>query len=55
MFCRFQHQFDFEQIAIYCNIYPAARQLHQGTPVLKVPESPSAPDFADSIKQESKA
>ena len=33
----------------------SARQLQQGTPVLKVPESPSAPDFADSIKQETKA
>lgn len=33
----------------------SARQLQQGTPVLKVPESPTAPDFNDVIKNETKA
>ena len=33
----------------------SARQLNEGTPVLNIPESPAAPDFADAIQQESKA
>jgi len=33
----------------------SARQLQQGTPVLKVPESPAAPNFNDVIKNETKA
>jgi hypothetical protein len=33
----------------------SARQLSEGTPVLNVPDAPTAPDFADAIQQESKA
>lgn len=33
----------------------SALQLQQGAPVLKVPESPAAPDFTDAIRNESEA
>ncbi len=33
----------------------SARQFMEGTPVLNVPEAPTAPDFSDAIQQQSKA
>lgn len=33
----------------------SARQLQQGAPVLQVPDSPTAPDFTDTIQNERKA
>nr|MBR4280690.1 5-bromo-4-chloroindolyl phosphate hydrolysis family protein [Clostridia bacterium] len=42
----------------YLNVPAAtasARQMSEGTPVLQIPESPAAPDFADAIQKESKA
>ena len=33
----------------------SARQLSEGTPVLRVPESPTAPDFSDAFQQDTKA
>ncbi len=37
------------------NTTASARQLQQGTPVLRVPESPAVPEFSDEFHQQSKA
>ena len=42
----------------YLNVPTAsasARQLSEGTPVLQIPESPAAPDFAETITKETQA
>ncbi len=42
----------------YLNVPTAtasARQLNEGTPVLQIPESPAAPDFAETITKETQA
>ena len=33
----------------------SARQLNEGTPVLQIPESPAAPDFADTLRKDTQA